>query len=308
MACDKNQLKEILLEVLSDETGIAGVPIVVVEQRMREKIMAAGLRCGLSQIRKIIQRALDDWEIDKTTDELDYSKMRELGLPVQSGFTWHLKILSPEKSALYKSLKPEVKALIHLLREQNDPENLGIMPKDDAIKRLTEQGFSEDDTKRIYAKDIIEDFWISWGDDSSVWCYGLVREYEKTEEYKQWREEMEDQAAEKEMRRYRFTEECETTDPIYGRLDQLADRQGEDLDSLEMKRETMDEDEYLRKKKEIETRDTDEESQWKQIIEMIYELPFDILIDLRNLLWKELPTPEFVLEFLEKKSKEKKSA
>jgi hypothetical protein len=41
---------------------------------------------------------------------------------------------------------------------------------------------------------------------------------------------------------------------------------------------------------------------------MIYELPFDILIDLRNLLWKELPTPEFVLEFLEKKSKEKKSA
>ena len=70
----------------------------------------------------------------------------------------------------------------------------------------------------------------------------------------------------------------------------------------------MDEDKYLRKKKEIETRDADEEAKWKQIIEMIYELPFDILIDLRNLLWKGLPSPEFVLGFLEKKSKEKKGS
>jgi hypothetical protein len=195
-----------------------------------------------------------------------------------------------------------------LLREQDTPKHRGEIPYDEAVRRLVKEGFSEDDAKHVYIEDTIEDFYTSFGDESNVRMYGLVKEYEKTDEYKQWREEIDEKAAEKEARRYRFTEECETTDPIYGRLDQLADRQGEDLDLLEMKRETMDEDEYLRKKKEIETRDSDEESQWKQIIEMIYELPFDILIDLRNLLWKGLPTPEFVLEFLEKKSREKKSA
>jgi hypothetical protein len=70
----------------------------------------------------------------------------------------------------------------------------------------------------------------------------------------------------------------------------------------------MDEDEYLRRRKAIETRDVDEEAKWKQIIQMVYELPFDTLIDLRNLLWKGLPSPESVMEFLEKKSKEKKGA
>ena len=307
MNCNNVKLKELMIESLNDETGIAGVPIVVVESRMQERIMAEGLQCGLSQIRKIIQRALDDWEIDKTTDELDYSKMRELGLPVQSGFTWHLKILPPEKIALYKSLRPEVKALIQLLREQNDPENLGVMPVNEATKRLVAQGFSEDDAKKIYAKDIIEDFGTSWGDNRE-WCYGLVREYEKTEEYKQWREEMEAESFEREARKYRFTEECETNDPIYGRLDQIAEQQGIDLDALEMKRNTMDEDEYLRRRKAIETRDVDEEAKWKQIIQMVYELPFDTLIDLRNLLWKGLPSPEYVMEFLEEKSKEKKGA
>lgn len=305
--CNKVKLKELLFETLSDETGVAGVPIVIVERRMQERIKAQGFQCGLTQIHKIIQRALDDWEIDKTTDELDYSKMRELGVPVQSGFMWHLKILPPEKITLYKSLRPEVKALIQLLREQNDPENLGVMPVNQVTKRLVEQGFSEDDMKKIYAKDIIEHFGTSWG-ESQVWCYGLVREYEKTEEYKKRREEIEKESFEREVRRYRFTEECETTDPIYGRLDKLAEQQGEDLELLEMKRETMDEDEYIHQRKAIETRDADEEAKWKQIIEMVNELPFDILIDLRNLLWKELSTPEFVLGFLEKKLKEKKGA
>ncbi|MHA1389908.1 MAG: hypothetical protein ACTSR9_15880 [Candidatus Thorarchaeota archaeon] len=119
---------------------------------------------------------------------------------------------------------------------------------------------------------------------------------------------MEEESFEREARKYRFTEECETNDPIYGRLDHLAEQQGKDLHALKIMKGTMDEDEYLRKKKEIETRDADEEAKWKQIIQMVYELPFDTLIDLRNLLWKGLPTPEFVLEFLEQKSKRKKGA
>jgi hypothetical protein len=297
----------ILTDAIKNETGVAGVPISVVEKRVQEQAAVEGIDVDKSQIDALIQSGLDEWIIDKTPEELTDRKMRELGIPFDSGFIWHLKILTPEKTEFYKSLKPEAKALIRLLREQNDNRRMGIIPREIAAKKLEQLGFI-DDLMNISVKDTIETFMTSWEDDLNVWCYGLVREYEKTEEYKKWREEMEEESFEREARRYRFTEECETTDPIYGRLDRLAERQGEDLDALEMKRETMDEDEYLRKKNKIETRDAKEESQWKQITEMIYELPFDVLIDLRNLLWKELPTPEFVLEFLEKKSKEKKSA
>jgi hypothetical protein len=234
--------------------------------------------------------------------------MRELGLPEVGGFTWHLKLLGKKQTEFYKSLPAEAKALIRLLREQNDPEWLGVISKDEAVKKLSKQGFTEDDIESVYAKDTIEDFMTHWKSGPSVWCYGLIKEYEKTEEYKQWQEEMEEKSFEKEMRRYRFTEECETTDPIYGRLDQIAEQQGDDLETLEMKRATMDEDEYLRRKKAIETRDAEEEAKWNQIIEMVYKLPFDTLIDLRNMLWEKLPTPESVLEFLDKKSKDKKDS
>ena len=75
-----------------------------------------------------------------------------------------------------------------------------------------------------------------------------------------------------------------------------------------MKNEYMDDVEYLRQKEKIEKRDVDEETKWKQIIEMVYKLPFDTLIDLRKMLWKKLPTPEHVLDFLDKKSKEKEGS
>jgi hypothetical protein len=119
---------------------------------------------------------------------------------------------------------------------------------------------------------------------------------------------MTEKSIEKEMRRYRFTKECETTDPIHGLLDEIAEKRWHSLEVLENKREKMDEEGYLRKKRNIEKRGGDEEAKWNQIIEMVYKLPFDTLIDLRNLLWKELPTPEFVLEFLDKKSREKKDS
>ncbi len=296
------KLWTILLDAIKDEVIVAGVPISIVETRVEEKAVAEGISVDKSQIDLMIQKGLDEWLIDKTPEELTGKIMREIGIPFESGFIWHLKILTPEKTKFYKSLKPEAKALIRLLREQNDPRRMGILPREIAAQKLEQLGFTGDLTN-IDVKDTIETFGSSWGDDLHVWCYGLMREYEKTEEYKKWREEMEEESFEREARRYRFTEEIETIDPIYGRLDQLAERQGEDLDALEINRNTMDESEYLRKQKEIETRDAIEETQWKQIIMMVYELPFDTLIDIRNLVWKELPTPEFVLEFLEKKLK-----
>ena len=51
-----------------------------------------------------------------------------------------------------------------------------------------------------------------------------------------------------------------------------------------------------------------EEAKWNQIIEMIYKLPFDTLIELRNMLWEKMPSPGVVLKFLDKKSKEKKDS
>jgi hypothetical protein len=296
MSCDFTQLKKIMMEVISDETGVAGVPIVVAERRMQERIEVAGLQCGLSQIRGVIQRALDDWEINKTPDELAYSKMKELGMTVCSGFTWHLKIL-----------RPEVKALIQLLREQNDPDNLGVMPIDLAAKKLVEQGFSEDDTKRLYAQDIIEDFGTSWG-DSRVWCYGLVPEYKKTEEYKQWQKEIEDEFDRKQARRERMVEECEITGPIHGYLDDLAEKREVELMELLMKEDKMDEQEYLLKKAVIESRDEEAEKQWNEIIEAVFSLNFSDLIELREIfLGKPLPSLDEVHEQL-RKMEEKKGA
>jgi hypothetical protein len=308
MSCDKSKLKEIMFEVISDETGIAGLPIPIVERRMQNQITELNLQCEINDIRQIIQRSLDEWEIDKTLDEVSYEMMREMGLAEKSEFIWHLKALSKEKAEFYKSLKPEAKALIRLLREQDDPEHRGEIPREFAIKKLADQGYSKDAVRYAHVEDTIEDFYTSWGDERSVRTLGLVKEYEKTEEYKQWQEEMTEKSIEKEMRRYRFTEECETTSPIYERLDEITDKRWHDLEVLENKRGKMDEKEYLRRMRAIETRDADEETKWNQIIKMVYKLPLDILIKLRKMLRERLPTPESVFEFLDKKSKEKKDS
>ncbi|TFG27749.1 hypothetical protein EU528_12305, partial [Candidatus Thorarchaeota archaeon] len=210
------RLWNILIDVLRSDTSVAGIPVSVVEQRVRKQATAEGLAVDNSQIDLMIQRGLDEWLIDKTPDELLEERMRELDIPFESGFLWHLKILTPEKTEFYKSLKPEAKALIRLLREYNDSRQMGILPRETAAHKLEEQGFSGD-LMHIRVKDTIEEFMTSWGDDLSVWCYGLVPEYKKTEEYKKWHEEMEEESFEREARRYRFTEECETNDPIYGR-------------------------------------------------------------------------------------------
>jgi len=298
MNCDEPKLKEIIIEAIRDETGIAGVPIEVAEKRVLKKSKDVGMDCNLNQIRDLIRKLLDDWEIDKTIDELDFGRMRELGLPEASGFTWHLKVLAPEKIEFYRSLEPKTKALVRLLRERNDPQRLGVMPKEEAIKLLTEQGF-ENSLEFIFARDTIEDFATIWGGKSNVWCYGLVKEYEKTEEYKQWQEKTLDEATEREAFRYRTSEEFEITDPIYGHLDRLAERREEDLERLSMKRRKMNKEDYLLKKTAIETRDEEEEKRWNEIIDAVYSLSFDDLIALQKLfLGKELPHLEEVRKFL----------
>jgi hypothetical protein len=297
------KLWSILIDSTRDETGLAGVPLEVVERRVIELAAAQGIDVDKSQIEALIQRSLDEWIIDKTVDELSDKKMKEIGIPVDSCFIWHLKVLTAEKTEFYKSLKPEAKALIRLLREQNDTRNMGIMPRRIAAQKLEEQGFTND-LEHIYVRDTIEDFITSWGDDLDVWCYGLVREFEKTEEYKKWHQEVMDKAAEKEARRYRMNTECEITGPIHGHLEDLAEKRWEDLEELEMNRNKMGKQEYLHKKAVIESRDEEEETQWNAIIEAVYGLEFNELFDIQAIfLSKELPSVDEVRVLLDRVKK-----
>ncbi|MGQ4912224.1 MAG: hypothetical protein ACP6KW_08665 [Candidatus Thorarchaeota archaeon] len=307
MSPENDSISQAVIESLHDETGIAGVPVKVVEQRVLQRFLEEGEEVSIQQIRAAIRELLDNWVIDKTVDELDYKVKNELGLPQDEAFTWHLKLLTEDQSDYLRALRPEAKALIKLLREQNDTNWLGVMPKREAVEKLAQQGF-KGDLEYIHAEDMIEDFMTSWDGNSSVWCYGLVREHHKTDEYKQWHEEMMRKSSEKEAMRYRFTEECETTDPIHGRLDELAEKRGEDLERLELRKDEMSREEYLQRKRAIEERDAEEEEKWNRVIELVPTLPFDVLIDLRNLLWEGVPPPDDVLTFLDMKLSDKEDS
>ena len=161
------RLWTVLLDAIRDEIVVAGVPVSIVEKRVEEMAAAEGLVVDKSNIDLMIKKGLDEWLIDKTPDELFEKKMREFDIPFDSGFIWHLKILTPEKTEFYKALKPEAKALIRLLREQNDSRQMGILPREIAAQKLEEQGFSGDLT-HIYVEDTIETFMTNWGDDLNV--------------------------------------------------------------------------------------------------------------------------------------------
>ncbi|MFW9888589.1 MAG: hypothetical protein ACFFER_10425 [Candidatus Thorarchaeota archaeon] len=293
------KLWRILVETISNETGLAGVPLEVVMKRVKELSEAAEIDADEEHIQALIQKGLDEWVFDKTIDELSYQKMKEFGLPEESGFIWHLKVLAPEKAEFYKSLSPEAKALIRLLREQNDPITMGTMQKEVAIQRLNEQGFS-DNLRYIHAEDTIEEFIGGRENNSSIWYYGLVKEYEKTEEFKKWQEEATNRAIETQEMRHRRNEEFEIIDPIYCHLDELANKREEDLEELGLQRQSMSEHEYLMKKAIIEKRDEGEEMKWRDVIDVVETLNYDDLIALQKLfLRKSIPSLDDVFSFLD---------
>ena len=301
MNCDESRLREIMLQAITNETGIAGVPIQIVERRMHEQITTLKMSCNGDDIIRVIQTALDEWEIDKTLDEVSYEMMREIGLPERSEFIWHLKALSKEKTEFYESLRPAAKALVRLLREQNDPKNRGEIPRDLAIKRLTGQGFPEDAVRYIHAEDTIEDFYTSWGDESHVRTYGLVKEYAKTAEYKQWQEECEQRWLEKEARYMHLLEEEEITQHIYSYIEELYDQQILDMDKLLDKKDRMEESKWLAKKEKIEHRDDVKIKQWEKVIRDVANLSFDDLREMQKMFKDGLPNLENALGFLERK-------
>jgi hypothetical protein len=193
-----------------------------------------------------------------------------------------------------------------LLREQDIPKHRGEIPYDEAIKKLMKEGFSENDAEHIYVEDTIETFGAFWEGMQDIWCYGLVKEFEKTEEYKQWQEEVSERAAEREARRYRVSEEFEITDPIYAHLDMLAEKREIDLEELDRKRKKMSKEEYLLKKAAIETRDEEDERRWSAVMNTVDSLNFKDLIALQKMfLGKELPSLDDVEAFISTLRKKK---
>jgi hypothetical protein len=222
MDCEE-MIRQELMQILNKPVGIAGVPLVVVERDLQNYTSTHSLDCGADQILTAIQRSLDEWVIDKTVDELAERTMKELGIPLTDVFTWHLKILSDEEADEYRKLDPKGQALIRLLREQNDTKWLGEISRDEATRILAEQGF--EDPEHVYAGPNVEDFSTFYkGSSESIWCYGIKREYEKTEEYQQWQEELAEKATQRELWDIRLDNEDDVTGPVYEHLEEMARR------------------------------------------------------------------------------------
>ncbi|MHA1959636.1 MAG: hypothetical protein ACW99U_05365 [Candidatus Thorarchaeota archaeon] len=265
MTCDDKVLWEILTEVTVDETGLAGVPIDYAVGRVMELTQERRLRCTTDQILALIERKLDTWEIDKTFDELSYEKLRELGLPAESGFIWHIKLLTEEKAEQYRTLRPEEQALIRLLRDQNEPNRVGEMPRSEAAEKLKALGFTEH-LERIWVEDTVDTFG-SFYKGEHVWFYGLVPEWKKTSEYKKWQEECSQRAMDKEMMRMRIVDESPITGPIGQWLEEES------------------------------IPNTPEERFWKQVQTRVFTLPYEHLMRLQEVFNHKLPSKSQVIEF-----------
>ncbi|MDF1541457.1 MAG: hypothetical protein P1Q69_21340, partial [Candidatus Thorarchaeota archaeon] len=65
MTCEE-RIQQELMRILNEPVSIAGVPLIVVERKLREFITESILDCDEHQIQSVIQKNLDDWVIDKT--------------------------------------------------------------------------------------------------------------------------------------------------------------------------------------------------------------------------------------------------
>ncbi|MHA2425823.1 MAG: hypothetical protein ACXAEF_13615, partial [Candidatus Thorarchaeota archaeon] len=299
MMSDEMILNEALFDILGKATDLAGVPCAVVKREMFDYITQNNLSHSEEDVKRVINKALNDWTINKTIDELSYARLREYGLPEESGFTWHLKIMTPEETEEYRSLRPEEQALIKLLRMQNELTNLGRMPKKEAIEILTELGFSNH-LEHLGKEDIIEEFG-TFIKGVNVWCYGLVQEWYKTDEYKQMQEEADQRYAEKEYRRMRSLDDSEVTQYLFGRLEELSVIEEEELFQLSRKKNEMTEEEWKQEKRSIEERNEQEENILNSFIEKVYSLSYDDLLELQKVFNGKLPPLSEVQKFFEKK-------
>ena len=197
---------KLLVEILKEESSWAGTPLVIVRERLNDSARNHGLALDDHGVDVVIQHALDKWVVDKTIAELDLKMDKELGLPWGLP-TWHLKLLSPKETEWHRNLKPLAKAIIQLLRDQNDPRTLGSIPTGIGRKSLIDAGFADVD-RYPFVMDKVRSF-ISNVDGENKWWFGLIEEHEKIEEYRQWSEEQSQRYFEREERYQRMLEDLE---------------------------------------------------------------------------------------------------
>ena len=197
---------KLLVEILKKESSRAGTPLVIVRKCLNDSARNHGLALDDQGVDIVIQHALDKWVVDKTIAELDLKMDKELGLPWEFP-TWYLKLLSPEETEWHRNLKPLAKAIIRLLRDQNDPRTLGSIPTEIGRKALIDAGFA-DVHKCPFVVDKVRSF-MSYVDGEMQWWFGLIHEFEKNEEYEQWSEKQSQRYLEKEERYQRMLEDLD---------------------------------------------------------------------------------------------------
>lgn len=179
MKCDEKWLDERLMNLLKERQAL---PLPVVEQMLSDESSRRKMECPLESIRKTIQKALDSWKIDKTIDHMSNDTAKEVNpdpfLPV-----WHLTMLSPERSQMYRNLRPAGQELIRVLRQANpDSERLGQIPRCVAVEILKERGY-DGDSEHIWVEDTMKEYMSDYA-GALIWWWGLLTEDEKSEEFK----------------------------------------------------------------------------------------------------------------------------
>ncbi len=291
-----DDLTEELLRFLQNDNSPEGVPLPVVKKHLQNWADSNDIDDNEERIRSVIQEQLDQWRIDKTIAYVEEGLEIELELPLGKP-VWHLKFLSPEEQTFYRSLNDVQKATILTLRNQNDPDRLGEMPQDALKEALRKQGLDPGDTL-VTIDDVVEEFFSDWNGEDALWI-GLVEEYKKTDEYRQHLEEMMDKAEAKEARMMRLADEDFVIGPIYEHLEKTDAKRMDDLGDLYDIRDELSEEEYQKRKIEIETRDVDEENFWRSVLDVVPDISYS---DLRGLIrifdQDQLPDKEKIKEFL----------
>ena len=203
----KKKIERLLLMALEEDSSRVGTPLVAVKNRLTKGMVELG--CDESLADETIKHALDSWIVDKTIAYVPEKDEIEIGLPLGLP-TWHLRLLTPKETDWHRSLSSLDRAIIQLLREQNNPRTLGSIPTEIGRKALIDAGFTDVD-RYPFVEDKVRSF-MSNVDGENKWWFGLIEEHEKTEEYRHWSEERLQRHLEKEVRYQRMLEDLEETE------------------------------------------------------------------------------------------------
>jgi hypothetical protein len=287
-----------LVEILNEASDWAGTPLLAVKRLLAKRAAKKGLDISEEDIADAISHALGSWKIDKTIAELPDDAAAELGVTPGRPI-WHLKLLTHDESAKLQRLSPLEQATIQLLREKDEPR-IGAIPEEEGRRILAEKGFLVEGLS-FGIPGLVRTFFCYDKSKLEPW-FGLIEEYEKTEEYKKHMEEMSEKAAEKEWREMRLDDESEVTGPIYSRLEEISFQREVDIDRLLARKSKMDKGQWESKKEKIEKRNKREEKLWEKILNKIPGLSYEQLKELQLLFKKGLPSPSKVIEFIEKEA------